>query len=267
LEKRFSGNVSRGNRHLETEASQENLGVSIETEDPAMIQLDNKVVLVTGANGGLGTTVSETFLSAGATVVGVARSIQQSEFPSPRFLPMPADLSQGESAREVVARIVDRLERVDVLVHVLGGYAGGEPIDATDDATWDKMMNLNVRTAFNILRAVLPPMRRAKQGRIIAIGARSAVEPSAGLSAYCASKAALVSLIRTAALEGKEDGITANVILPGIMDTPSNRSAFPSANSSRWVSPFNVANLALWLASDVASQVSGDTIPMYGAGL
>jgi NAD(P)-dependent dehydrogenase (short-subunit alcohol dehydrogenase family) len=129
------------------------------------------------------------------------------------------------------------------------------------------MMNLNVRSAFHILRAVLPWMHRARQGRIIAIGARSAVEPAAGLSAYCASKAALVSLIRTAALECKDDGITANVILPGLMDTPANRSSFPSSDSSRWVSPSNVANLALWLASDDASQVNGDVIPMYGTGL
>jgi len=232
-----------------------------------MIQLNDKVVLVTGANGGLGTTMTETFLAAGATVAGVARSIQQDAFPSARFLPMPADLTQGESTRELVAKIIGRLEKIDVLVHVLGGYAGGEPIDAMDDATWDKMMSLNVRSAFNVLRAVLPSMRRAKGGRIIAIGARSAVEPAAGLSAYCASKAALVSLIRTAALEGKEYGVTANVILPGIMDTPANRSSFPSADRNRWVSPSNVASLALWLASDDASQVNGDTIPMYGAGL
>lgn len=68
-------------------------------------------------------------------------------------------------------------------------------------------------------------------------------------------------------MEGKDAGITANAILPGIMDTPANRSGFPSADRSRWVQPGNVASLALWLASDAASQVSGDLIPMYGAGL
>jgi len=165
-----------------------------------MMQLEGKVALVTGANGGLGTTMTETFLEAGATVVGVARSIQQAVFANPRFMAMPADLTRGESARELVEQVIARLGKIDVLVHVLGGYAGGESIESTDDATWDKMMNLNVRSLFNILREVLPPMRRAMQGRIVAIGARSAVEPAAGLSAYCASKAALVSLVRTAAL-------------------------------------------------------------------
>ena len=102
---------------------------------------------------------------------------------------------------------------------------------------------------------------------MIAIGARSAVEPKAYLSAYCASKAALVSLIRTVALEGKDDGITANVILPGTMDTPANRTDSPSADFSKWVPPAKVASLALWLASEEASQVSGALIPVYGAGL
>ena len=128
-------------------------------------------------------------------------------------------------------------------------------------------MNLNLRSAFNICRAVLPQMRKARGGRVIAIGARSAVAPKAYLSAYCASKAALVSLIRTAALEGKDDGITANVILPGTLDTPANRADSPSADFSKWVPPAKVASLALWLCSKEASEISGALIPVYGTGL
>lgn len=232
-----------------------------------MTKLINEVALITGASGGLGNFVTEAFLAAGATVVGVARSIQPSAFSDPRFIAMPADLSKGEATKEMVDVAMQRFEKIDLLVHVMGGFAGGELIDDTDDATWDKMMNLNLRSAFNICRAVLPHMRKVKRGRVIAIGARSAVEPKAYLSAYCASKAALVSLIRTVALEGKDDGITANVILPGTMDTPANRTDSPSADFSKWVPPAKVASLALWLASEEASQVSGALIPVYGAGL
>lgn len=232
-----------------------------------MTKLINEVALITGASGGLGNFVTETFLAAGATVVGVARSIQPSAFADPRFIAMPADLSRGEATKEMVDVAIQRFEKIDLLVHVMGGFAGGDLIDDTDDATWDKMMNLNLRSAFNICRAVLPHMRKVKRGRVIAIGARSAVEAKAYLSAYCASKAALVSLIRTVALEGKDDGITANVILPGTMDTPANRADSPSADSSKWVPPAKVASLALWLASEEASQVSGALIPVYGAGL
>ncbi len=232
-----------------------------------MNQLMNKVVLITGASGGLGNFITEGFLAEGTIVVGVARSIQASAFSSSKFLAMPADLTRGDSTKEMVNAAVARFEKIDILVHVMGGFAGGELIDNTDDTTFDKMMNLNLRSAFNITRAVLPHMRRAKQGRVIAIGARSAVEPKAYLSAYCASKAALVSLIRTVALEGKDDGITANVILPGTMDTPANRADMPTADFSKWVPPAKVANLALWLASEEASQVSGALVPVYGAGL
>jgi NAD(P)-dependent dehydrogenase (short-subunit alcohol dehydrogenase family) len=232
-----------------------------------MNELNNKVALVTGASGGLGNFVTEAFLTAGATVIGVARSIQSSAFAGPKFVAMPVDLSKGEATKEMVEAAIQRFEKIDMLVHVMGGFAGGELIDDTDDATWDKMMNLNLRSAFNICRAVLPHMRKVKRGRVIAIGARSAVEPKACLSAYCASKAALVSLIRTVALEGKDDGITANVILPGTMDTPANRTDSPSADFSKWVPPAKVASLALWLASEEASQVSGALIPVYGAGL
>ena len=232
-----------------------------------MNELNNKVALVTGASGGLGTFVTEAFLAAGATVIGVARSVQPSAFADSRFTATPADLSRGEATKEMVDVAIQRFGKIDMLVHVMGGFAGGELIDDTDDATWDKMMNLNLRSAFNICRAVLPHMRKAKRGRVIAIGARSAVEPKAYLSAYCASKAALVSLIRTVALEGKDDGITANVILPGTMDTPANRTDSPSADFSKWVPPAKVASLALWLASEEASQISGALIPVYGASL
>ncbi|MEW5975986.1 MAG: SDR family NAD(P)-dependent oxidoreductase [Acidobacteriota bacterium] len=232
-----------------------------------MSEFTDKIVLITGAHGGLGTFVSEAFLEAGATVIGVARSIQQSAFSSSRFVAMPGDLTRGEATQTLADAVVSRFERVDALVHVLGGFAGGELVDNTDDATWDKMMNLNLRSAFNICRSVLPVMRRAKRGSITAIGARSAVEPKACLSAYCTSKAAMVALIRTVALEGKEDGIRANVVLPGTMDTPANRADFPSADYSKWVPPAKVAQLTRWLASDEASHVTGALIPVYGEGL
>jgi NAD(P)-dependent dehydrogenase (short-subunit alcohol dehydrogenase family) len=126
------------------------------------------------------------------------------------------------------------------------------------------MLEMNLRSAFYIARAVLPHMRAAGSGRILAIGSRAAVEPGAGAGAYSASKAALVSLIRTLAVENKDRCISANVILPGTMDTPANRAADPKADFSRWVQPSQVAGMLLHLASDAAAQVSGAVIPVYG---
>src|SRR5262249_50330400 len=151
-----------------------------------------------------GTYVTEAFLAAGATVVGSSKSIQSSDFQDSRFVAMPADLTSAEGARQLGEGILGRFQRIDALVHVMGGFAGGKPIEQTDDATWDKMMNLNLRSAFHILRVVLPHMRQAGRGRIVVIASRQALEPAANISAYNASKAALVALVRTAALEYKD---------------------------------------------------------------
>lgn len=233
-------------------------------EDVEMIPFDNKTALVTGAKGGLGTFVTKTFLAAGANVVGVSRSIQASDFPGARFVAMAAELSSRDAARQVAEAVIGRFQRVDILVHLVGSFAGGMPVAETDDATLDRMLEQNLRSAFHMLRAVIPAMRTAGSGRIVAIGSRAAVEPQPSIAAYSASKAALVSLIQSVAKENKDRGITANIILPGTMDTPANRAGDPKADFSKWVDPRQVANLVLWLASDAASQVTGAAIPVYG---
>jgi NAD(P)-dependent dehydrogenase (short-subunit alcohol dehydrogenase family) len=226
--------------------------------------MKGKVVLVTGANGGLGTYVTQSFLDAGATVIGTSRKIQQSEFNSPGFTAMPAELSTRENARALVDQVGARFGKLDVLAHTVGGFAGGQPVAEIDDATFQRMMEVNLNSTFHILRATIPVLRKTGQGRIIAIGSRAALEPGANVGAYSTSKSAMVSLIRTAAQENKDAGITANVILPGTMDTPANRQAMPNADFSKWVRPARVASLVLWLARDAGTDVNGAVIPVYG---
>lgn len=226
--------------------------------------LEGKVALVTGASGGLGAPVTRAFLEAGATVVGVSRSIQASDFPHPAFTAMPAELTSGEAARSIADAVIARFGRIDVLAHLVGGFAGGEPVAETTDATLERMLEMNFKSAFYTIRAVLPHMRRQGAGRILAIGTRAAVEPAARIGAYAASKAALVALIRTVAKENKDCAITANIVLPATMDTPGNRAADPKADFTRWVQPAEVAALLVHLASEAASQISGAVIPIYG---
>lgn len=126
------------------------------------------------------------------------------------------------------------------------------------------MFDLNLSATFYLLRAVLPAMRKTGKGRIIAIASRAAVEPAAGIGAYSASKAAMVSLVRTVALENKDVGITANVLLPGTMDTPANRKAITNADVSKWLQPANIAGRITWLARDAGKDVNGAVIPVYG---
>ena len=209
--------------------------------------------------------VTQAFLEAGATVVGVSRKIQQSEFDSPAFTALPAEISTAAGAKAMVDSLVNKFGRLDVVAHTVGGFAGGSSVAETGDAVFQRMLDVNLNSTFYLLRAVLPVMRKTGNGRIIAVGSRAALEPGAGVGAYSASKAAMVSLIKTIALENKDAGITANVILPGTMDTPTNRKAMPNADTGKWVQPANVARLMVWLAGDGGKDVNGAAIPVYGA--
>jgi NAD(P)-dependent dehydrogenase (short-subunit alcohol dehydrogenase family) len=226
--------------------------------------MKGKVVMVTGANGGLGTSVTQAFLDAGATVVGTSRKIQQSEFMSADFAAVPAEITNSQGAESLLDQVVRRYGRLDVLAHTVGGFAGGSPVAETDDATFQQMFDVNLNATFYLLRASIPVLRKSGNGKIIAIGSRAAVEPGANVGAYSASKAAMVSLIKTIALENRDAGMAANVILPGTMDTPANRKAMPDADFSKWVRPATVASLMVWLAREAGKDVNGAAIPVYG---
>jgi NAD(P)-dependent dehydrogenase (short-subunit alcohol dehydrogenase family) len=229
-----------------------------------MADLAEQVALITGAKGGLGTVMTRAFLAAGAAVVGSSRSIRETEFADARFTGIAANLADSAAASRLADTVVERFGRIDALVHVAGGFAGGSPIAETDDATWDSMMDLNAGAAFRILRAVIPHMRAAGRGSITAIGSRAGVQPAANIAAYGASKAALVSLVQAAALENRDAGIRVNVILPGTIDTDANRRSDPSGGHSQWIAPERLAALAVFLASDAGSQITGAAIPMWG---
>jgi NAD(P)-dependent dehydrogenase (short-subunit alcohol dehydrogenase family) len=226
-----------------------------------------KIALVTGANGGLGTHVTNALLNAGVSVVGLAPRIQQSDFAHANFTALPAALDSLDAAKKAADSVISRFGRIDILAHLVGGFAGGKSVAETDDATFQRMFDMNLASAFHMLRAVIPHMRQAGAGRIIAIGSRAAEDPGPGVGAYSASKAALVSLIRTVAAENKNAGITANVILPGTMDTSANRKDMPAADTSQWVQPASVASLILWLVGDAGKDVTGAVIPVYGRGV
>jgi NAD(P)-dependent dehydrogenase (short-subunit alcohol dehydrogenase family) len=226
--------------------------------------MKGKVVLVTGANGGLGTSVTQAFLDAGANVIGTSRKIRQSEFSRSDFTAVSADISSPQGANLLVDQVVKKFGRLDVLAHTVGGFAGGQSVVDTDDKTFQQMLDVNLNATFYLLRAAIPTLRKSGSGRIIAIGSRAALEPGAAVGAYGASKAAMVSLIRTVAAENHDTGTTANVILPGTMDTPANRKAMPNADFSQWVKPATVASLMVWLAGTAGKDVNGAVIPVYG---
>lgn len=229
-----------------------------------MREPSERVVVITGADGGLGVAVTQAFLDAGARVVGVSRSVPLVPAPEGRLFSVVADLTAPGRADRVIAAVQERYGRVDVLLHLVGGFEGGVTVQETSNDIWQRMLDVNLNAAFFTIRAALRAMPAAGGGRIVAIGTRTALEPAATLGAYGASKAALVSLIRTLALELRGSGNTANIILPSVIDTPANRATNPAADPSRWVKPASIARLLLWLASDASADVNGAVIPIYG---
>jgi NAD(P)-dependent dehydrogenase (short-subunit alcohol dehydrogenase family) len=224
--------------------------------------VSNRIVVISGAKGGLGSFVTKRFLEDGDTVIGASRSIQQFDFASDRFFAIPTDFSNFGSVQRLADQTAAQFARIDVLVHVVGGFAGGSPVHETDEQTWSQMLDQNVTAAFHVIRAVIPHMRRAGFGRFVAVGSNAAVHPQANIGAYVVSKAALHMLIKTVALENVDHGITANLVLPGTMDTRTNRAAMPKADFSNWVSPSDVAEVIHWLTSPAAARVNAAAVPV-----
>lgn len=152
-------------------------------------------------------------------------------------------------------------------VLVAGGWDGGAPLHAAkDDSVYEKMIALNVDTAYRALRSLLPSMVENKRGSIVVVGSRAVERPwtSAGAAAYGASKAAVVSMAQAVAQEVLEHGVRINAILPSTMDTPANRASMPSADPSKWVALDSASAVIAFLLSDGARDVSGAAIPVYG---
>jgi NAD(P)-dependent dehydrogenase (short-subunit alcohol dehydrogenase family) len=227
--------------------------------------MKDKVVFITGSNGGLGSSVTHAFLERGARVIGASRKISATDFPFPNFEPLVLNFENLEEIRRGVTKIIEHYGRLDILVHVLGGFAGGQSVADTSDATWEQMHSLNLTAAFRVFRETIPHLRKSTAGRLIAIGSLSAAQPHANLGAYVTSKAALSSLVQTVALENADAGLTANLILPDTMDTPANRKSMPGADFSKWVKTRDVAELVLSLAEDQAKHLTGLAIPIQNS--
>jgi NAD(P)-dependent dehydrogenase (short-subunit alcohol dehydrogenase family) len=224
-----------------------------------MIRLNNKVVLITGATGGLGQSVTAEFSGAGATVVVAER--QSSKRLPDGVQSFTADVTQESDVQRLVTEVKHKTGRIDGLINLVGGFAMGR-LTETHPSDWSKMLTLNLTAAFLLSRAVVPSMIEQGSGRVIHIGARAAIDPFPGAAAYLVSKSGLVAMIKVLALELAGSGVNINSVLPTIIDTPVNRQNMPDADYNKWVKPESIAQLLLFLASDEASAINGALIPI-----
>lgn len=227
-----------------------------------------KTAIVTGGTGALGSVVVREFVKGGLAVaiplVPGHRAPAASEFPPGTVIAHPADLRQEKDVENFVRAAQSAFGRIDVLVNVAGGYAGGKLVEEIPVSEWDSMMELNLKTAFLMCRAVLPSMKKEGYGRIVNIAAMPALRPAPKRAAYAVSKGGVVSLTEAIHEEIKGTGITVNAIAPSTLLTETNKASMPGANTSSWVEPADVAGLISYLCSDAARSVSGNVIRIFG---
>jgi len=235
---------------------------------------EGRVVLVTGGSGGLGRAVVRYFLEAGARVhvpifdagevAGIEAYLDEHLEGGMRGVELHHDIDLTRAAS--VDALFGSLPAVDIVVNLAGGFAMA-PVEETDPDTWDRMLRMNATTAFLVSRAAFPAMRRAGFGRILNVSAFPALDRGAAqMTAYGAAKAAVLNLTQALAREGAAHGITANAILPSVIDTEANREAMPDADRSRWLAPEEIAGVLRFLASEDAGIVNGAAIPLTREG-
>ena len=230
-----------------------------------MNALEGKVTLITGAKGGLGSFVTEAFLAAGARVVGVSRSIQASDFAHPEFTAMPAELSSGEAARKLADELVARFGRIDALVHVMGGFAGGKSVAETDDA--DLREDARSQLPGRILHRARGPAADAAAGQRPDSRGRQPPGCRAGSDGGRLQRVEGRAGFAESARSRWRTRIGASrptLCCRARWTLPANRAGDPKADGSQWVQPSQVAALLVHLASDAGAQVTGAAIPIYG---
>ena len=224
--------------------------------------MNGKVVVITGALGALGKVVTEGALARGARVAAVDHAPSQIP-PAPDRIELGGvDLSDAAQAKKAIDAAAAHFGRLNALINIAGAFAF-ETVAEGDPKTWQRMYAINVLTALNASRAALPHLAASRSARIVNVGAMAALQAGAGMGPYAASKAGVHRLTEALAAEWKGK-ITVNAVLPSIIDTPANRASIPKADFFKWVTPQELAEVILFLASDAASAVTGALLPVSG---
>lgn len=229
-------------------------------------------VIITGGGGGAGRTVTRRWLETGASVLVADHTQTTLDALWASFAPQDrgrlaifaTDVTTEEGAAAMVAEAEKTFGKPpDTLIHLVGGFSMGSLDDPDAARTWERMIALNLTSAFQCYRAMLPGLRAIGGGWIVGLGARAALQPTAKIAAYAASKAGLLALTQSLAAEVRGEGIHVNLLLASTIDTPANRQAMGTEHAGDWVTPDDVADATLYLCSDRARAVHGATLELY----
>jgi NAD(P)-dependent dehydrogenase (short-subunit alcohol dehydrogenase family) len=235
--------------------------------------LKDKVAMITGSAGALGSVTTRIFLENGAKVVALYH--REDKFNrlrkslgelTERLNGIKSDVTVALDCERAVRKVIDDHRKVDILINLVGGWSGGKTLEKTDENTWDYMMNLNAKSVFLCCKAVLPFMVEKNYGKIVNISAKSSMREGRkkNSSVYAASKGAVRILTQALTEEFKEKNINVNCVMPSTIDTEYNRKMMPKADYSKWVPLGQLAETILFLCSDNADNIKGACIPVYG---
>jgi NAD(P)-dependent dehydrogenase (short-subunit alcohol dehydrogenase family) len=226
--------------------------------------ISTRTALVTGGTGGLGPATISAFLAAGWRVVAPVRPGTADRLPEGATA-VDADLTVEADVR-AAARVAasDPEAPLRAVVNLVGGYAGGGLIANTPVADFEAMLTTNLRPTYLTTAAALPYLLEGGGGSVVCVSSRAAVSPFPGAAGYVTAKAAVLAFAAAVDVEYRKRNVRCNTVLPSVIDTPANRAAMPDADHGRWVSPAEIAEVVLFLASDASAPASGAQIPVYG---
>lgn len=236
-----------------------------------MFSLNGKVALITGATGGIGQSIAKQMKDAGATVVISGRNQSKLDEFGDDFIKIAADISTKAGCEDLIAKTIEKAGKIDILVNNAGITKDTLLMRMTDEQ-FDDVINTNLRSCFLLCRAAIIPMMKNRFGRIINMSSIVGSMGGAGQVNYAASKGGMNAMTKSMAAEVASRGITANTVAPGFIETPMTdvlsddikKKYLEQIPSGRFGKPEDIAAACVFLASDEASYITGQTIHVNG---
>lgn len=230
-----------------------------------------KTFVITGGTGGLGSALINRLVAKDYRLVVTyllpeeAKAFEENfDVDEDQVILTRVDATNAEAVSTLFKSTAERFGSIHGLVALVGGWAGGRDVDETDDVRFERMIDLNLRSAFYSVRAAVPFLKETGWGRVVLVGSRAAVDHPTGQAAFNIAKSGVVALGKSVAHELEGSGVTANVLMPSVIDTPATRSSLPYADYVNWPTPDEIAAVAEFLLRDESGVMNGALVPVYG---